>query len=74
MQTPLHSKHLITSCLYPAKAYVTLLWYRLKDAGGGWRKGEVVRAGQMAQWLRALAALPEDPDFNSQRSHDGGHL
>jgi hypothetical protein len=28
-------------------------------------------AGEMAQWLRALTALPRGPEFNSQQPHDG---
>ena len=28
-------------------------------------------AGKMAQWLRALTALPEGPEFNSQQPHGG---
>jgi hypothetical protein len=28
-------------------------------------------AGEMAQWLRALTALPKGPEFKSQQPHGG---
>ena len=31
-------------------------------------------AGEMAQWLRVLAALPEDLGFNSQHPHGSSQL
>ena len=31
-------------------------------------------AGEMAQWLRALTALPEDLGFNSQHPHGSSQL
>jgi hypothetical protein len=31
-------------------------------------------AGEMALWLRALAALPEDPGFNSEHPHGSSQL
>lgn len=31
-------------------------------------------AGEMPQWLRALAALPEGPEFSSQLPHGGSSV
>jgi len=31
----------------------------------------VLGAGEMAQWLRALTALPDGPELNSQQPHGG---
>lgn len=30
--------------------------------------------GELAQWLRALTALPEDPSSKSQHQHDSSYL
>ena len=35
------------------------------------KKKKRMWAGEMAQRLRALTALPEDPEFNSQQPHGG---
>jgi hypothetical protein len=33
-----------------------------------------VRAGELAQQLKALAILPKGPELNSQKSHGGSQL
>jgi hypothetical protein len=33
-----------------------------------------VGAGEMVQWLRAVPALPESPEFNSQQPHGSSYL
>jgi hypothetical protein len=53
--------------------YSLLQPFSLQQAEGLHQKA-VLRAGEMAQWLRALTALPEGPEFNSQRPYGGSQL